>query len=216
MSGNTLRILKLITFFLLITGAFSLSYYQFINPAKQEIEETVKQLQFEDQVLSALQQKVMEQEEASKLDTLELQNKIPTNPNIDGLVMDLREVEKATKSRIYNLVFNEQEAEDPSIMTEQAGASVQEENPAEAEAQDQLPALTKITATITLKSPNFQELRQFIIGLEKLERTIKVDSITFGEEAKDIIYTVMISAIMHLNFMGRLRNVQGTLFHLLA
>ena len=151
-----------------------------------------------------------------------LQKKVPQQLNLEEIVRDIEEVEAVTGTRIVSVEFEQQDRDVPEtggtedfIQTQEtlsgAAAEAQENNPlttgevggattettAPVFSKDELPkGLNYISFSITVITPDYKRLQQFIDEFEKMERIFKVDAISFelpGEA--ELLATESVSSI---------------------
>jgi type IV pilus assembly protein PilO len=189
------RFIIIIVLLLLIMTGFVISYFFLLKPVEFEVEQTIGKLKQEDLLIKALEKRVQDNTESATIDLVEIQRKIPSEPFIDRFLLDLRSIEQSSNNDISSL----------SISEEDAGTLLNVIQ-SEAETSGQTPAteqiLKKVSVTISLISPTYNDLQKFIEGIEGLERITKVGNIGFGTETKDISYNLSISTFYAPQFQG--------------
>lgn len=137
-----------------------------------------------------------------------LQKKVPQQLDLEEIVRDIEEVEAVTGTRIVSVEFEQQDGDksdkegtEDFIETQEkvaeAAAVAQESNPlttgevggattettestAPVFLKDELPSgLNYISFSITVITPDYKKLQEFIDEFEKMERIFKVDAISF-------------------------------------
>lgn len=191
-SGKSTTTLLLVV---LVAALLFAVYYYVVLPKQQEadsLSRSVNSLQTE---ITTLQEQIDEAQLTTNLsDEFMLRKKVPATRAIDELLLNIEEIEYLTGSRINSINFNNYD----SLVSESELAPTPEENeqtneedtteetPVSNIAIDSLPpSLKMITVEIELESPNYARLQTFIKELERLDRTMHVDTIEYelpGEE----------------------------------
>lgn len=128
-------------------------------------------------------------QQANKVDTLELQRLVPIDPFVDQLLLDLKGQELSTKSVMSNLGISYSKTALsellPVIETQNAetGAATPAAVPVAAQGTEPgAPEVSKVVLGMTVKSPTYSDFKNFILGIEGLERIVKIDSLTMTDE----------------------------------
>ncbi|MFD2681442.1 hypothetical protein [Bacillus seohaeanensis] len=177
---------------LIIIGTFLLSsvivfsfYWLFYQPVAKEKEHIENEIKVENKLISALESKMEEIEQNTFEDTSSLQKKVPVKPFEQKLLIDLEKAEVISGSLIKSIEFTDGEVSLPltSITAEEGIESTNnaDENAVnKAETIEVLPSgLKKLTATLSVDTENYFELKNFIAQLESLDRIVEVEQIAF-------------------------------------
>jgi type IV pilus assembly protein PilO len=177
---------------LIIIGTFLLSsvivfsfYWLFYQPVAKEKEHIENEIKVENKLISALESKMEEIEQNTFEDTSSLQKKVPVKPFEQKLLIDLEKAEVISGSLIKSIEFTDGDVSLPltSITAEEGIESTNnaDENAVnKAETIEVLPSgLKKLTATLSVDTENYFELKNFIAQLESLDRIVEVEQIAF-------------------------------------
>lgn len=186
----------LLLILLLVIGQFI-----FLNPLKSELVTKKQSLESEQKLLDVMAENKQEDTEKITEDTKELQKKVPVSPLQEQLIFDLERAENVSNSKILSMGFS-QDA-DVTIETTQTDATNTEagqtpeatpENTTDSAAnQQETPAsssgLKKLTISLSVESPTYEDLEKFIGTLENLNRIVVVESINYsgGQEVTSIV-----------------------------
>lgn len=186
-------------------------FYYIILPKKEEAEilaNSVNNLQTE---ITTLQSNIDDAKvtTTSMSDDFMLRKKVPATRAIDELILNIEEIEYLTESRILSIDFNnydslvsesglapkkeEEETSDSATEEENDSESTDKEEGTEADEvptssidiESLPPSLKMVTFNIDVESPNNEKLQTFIKEVEKLDRIMHIDSISYslpGEE----------------------------------
>lgn len=189
-------------------------YAQFfkLSPLKSDLANKQQSLESEQKLLEIVSQKTTE-------DTRELQKKLPVKPLQEQLILDLEKAENLSKSKINSMGFskdadvnttadqataenaNGQQATTNQTDTNQATAN--QDTAAQQTASAQIAGLKKLTVSLSVESPTYEDLEKFIDTLESLNRIVVVESISYSggqeitsldQEDEPLSYSLTISA----------------------
>jgi type IV pilus assembly protein PilO len=174
-------------------------YGQFLKltPLKSDVSMKEQSLNTEQKLLEVVTQKKVDETTQVVEDTRELQKKVPVKPLLEQFILDLEKAEIVSKSVISSMSFTKDA--DVVLATEtpadQAGATGQETAtpPAQtgeatqeaADASGQPAAapvsngLKKLSVSLSVESPTYEDLEKFIKTLESLERIVVVETISY-------------------------------------
>lgn len=182
------------------------AYMVLLKPVELKIETTSNQLKTEKQILSTLQKRVADSEEKVVQSSMLLQTKVPVEPLLEQFLLDLEKAEVLSNSFISNMNFGHaqmeieeeiqandstqtSEATEPGSLEKAAsdilnqetenGANVRSSQPKTQ--QNFLPeGIQRLTVNMSVTSPNYSEMINFLEALEQLNRITKIDSLTFS------------------------------------
>lgn len=158
----------------LVVLAVVFAYFYFIPPLTTSITVAEEQLKFEKALLEAVEKNVHVPTSLSDVDVKSLQKKVPILPLVDQFILDLEKAEVFSDSFITSYSF---------ATSEYTGTGLQtgtEETEAEAEEVVLTPTgVERVTVNMSVISPGYDELVQFLERIERLQRVTKVDSLSF-------------------------------------
>ena len=196
------------TLLLVIAFAMALLFalYTFVIKPKQEEAQSIHtEINYLNTEISTLEQNIGDnQPQYSETDVNEfaLRKKVPSDREIDTLILSIEEIEYVTGSQIRSIEFNNYDAlvSDSAIQNPTVDGGQEslddllddlertEEAPVSTIAVETLPpSLKLVTFIIGVTSPNDVNLLQFIKEIEQLERIMHIDRVEFelsGEEAE--------------------------------
>ncbi|MBS8265076.1 hypothetical protein DYI25_11540 [Mesobacillus boroniphilus] len=164
-------------------------YFLYISPLKDSLALKESQLKSEQQLSETLETRLSTASATDFSSTVELQKMLPVDPMTEQLVLDLEKAEVISNSYITSMEFNndgqgvseaqpahgEQPAVDSTSTENQGTESVTAE-----ENQNTMPeGIAKNSVTVKVESASYFELEKFIATLEKLQRVVMVESISF-------------------------------------
>ncbi|MEH7176381.1 pilus assembly protein PilO [Neobacillus vireti] len=187
---------------LLIVLLIVFAQFMKLTPLKSDVSMREQSLKTEQKLLDVVTQKKVDDTVKVVEDTRELQKKVPVKPLLEQLILDLEKAETVSSSVISSMSFSkdadvvlattETPTDQPNVTSQETTAATDQtnaENP-EAAVPDQAtePAvsngLKKLSVSLSVESPTYEDLEKFIGTLESLERIIVVESISYsgGEE----------------------------------
>jgi type IV pilus assembly protein PilO len=205
-----------------------IAYGQFLKliPLKSDVSMKEQSLNTEQKLLEVVTQKKVDETTKVVEDTRELQKKVPVKPLLEQFILDLEKAEIVSNSVISSMSFTkdadvmlatETPAENAAV--NQAGTTGQDtatppaqtsEAGQEAAAANGQPAappvsngLKKLTVSMSVESPTYEDLEKFIATLESLERIVVVESISYSGgkeitsldlELEKLQYSITVSA----------------------
>jgi type IV pilus assembly protein PilO len=198
-----------------------LVYAQFFKlaPLKSDLGMKQQSLESEQKLLEIASQKKAEDTKKTSEDTKELQKKLPVEPLQEQLILDLEKAENLSNSKISSMSFSKDAdvttAADPAS-TETATsqqttenqtpvnqAAINQDTAAQQAAASQVNGMKKLTVSLSVESPSYEELEKFVGTLESLKRIIVVESISYSggeeitslaQEEKPLTYSLTFSA----------------------
>lgn len=198
------------SFFLLVILLFILSivlYIFFVNPINAELKQEKTSLASLETEVQALEMKI-ENLESQKAELVELEKRVPLNPNLNLLLMSLQSVANDSSSNIDNIEFRY----DGMLSELNSGEDVEtieNEGTEEAEVEDNNnpPALMLegsmpnelrlITASIDVVTSNYGNFMTFLKGLEQLDRISIVEGVRFTNSNENFTFTVELSTFYY-------------------
>ncbi|MFD3259834.1 hypothetical protein ACE3MQ_14590 [Paenibacillus lentus] len=180
MNAKQVRVTILIAVAILVISTLLLLYFNFANPLKKEVETLSEKIVADTKILETVREKIAEQPKLDKEEALKLQTEVPLEPFVDKLIVDIRSIVQETQNAVENISVNySQVTMDELINT--TGTEIAATNTDEVQ-EGGVGALEvyKVTLNMNLESLTYDHLRQFILGIEGLERVINIDSISFS------------------------------------
>lgn len=172
---------------LLIMGG----YYLMIQPLKQQVSQVHQEIQTEEKLLAVIQQKDQKVDEVVR-STVQLQGKVPVAPLVDQILLRFDEAAIVTDSSIQAYAFNDEDQSVESSLEERTKPKtfelqnplerIEEQNQGETPSTDAAPlpqGIKRVTANLSVASPNYVQLEQFLTRLEKQKRITTVQSLSF-------------------------------------
>lgn len=166
------------------------AHFLYISPLRDSLALKESQLKTEQQLSKTLETRLSTASSSDFNSTVELQKTLPVDPMTEQLVLDLEKAEVISNSYITVMEFVDDGqivAEEQSVNTEQQtsesdNANQGTETVSGADIQPiQLPeGVAKTSVTVTVESGSYFELEKFIETLERLQRIVMVESISFS------------------------------------
>ncbi|MEH7010528.1 pilus assembly protein PilO [Neobacillus niacini] len=203
-------------------------FAQFIKltPLKSDVSMKQQSLATEQKLLEVVTQNKVDDTVKVVEDTRELQKKVPVKPLLEQFILDLEKAETISKSVISSMSFTkdadvmipttdtatENTTTDQSSAPNQDTTTTQQSGDTSQDAsatsgQPTAPAasngLKKLTVSLSVESPTYEDLEKFIETLESLDRIVVVESISYSggeeitsleQEDKPLAYSLTVSA----------------------
>lgn len=190
---------KVALFFIIILFLLlGLLYVYVLLPVKNEAEQKENSFrQLESEVLT-LQAELNQKEDPDSENAFFLEKTLPRSRKVDELILDLQQIETVSNSRIESIDFtnydgsfsdldlpetieeNDEQGTDETTSSENASAD--ETANATVTYPNTLPENVKyITLQLSVTSPDFDHFFTFLEEVEKLERVVNVDQLTFSQ-----------------------------------
>ncbi|MEH6956314.1 pilus assembly protein PilO [Neobacillus drentensis] len=203
-----------------------LVYAQFFKlaPLKSDLGMKQQSLESEQKLLEIASQKKAEDTKKTSEDTKELQKKLPVEPLQEQLILDLEKAENLSNSKISSMSFSKDAdvttvadpASTETATSQQTPANqttanqtpvnqgtTNQDTAAQQAAASQVNGMKKLTVSLSVESPSYEELEKFVGTLESLKRIIVVESISYSggeeitslaQEEKPLTYSLTFSA----------------------
>ncbi|WNF35919.1 hypothetical protein RJD24_15890 [Bacillaceae bacterium IKA-2] len=185
---------------LLLLVAIIGSYFFFFPPLNQKIVQAEAQLQFEEELLELVQsQQIQETADISSYELQTLQKQVPVKPLVDQFILDLEKAEIYSDSFIINYDFAEGQYSGTGISTNDNNEETEVEN---SEDLTDTSNSDRITVSMSVVTPGYENLIQFLERIEELERITKIDQLSFTgypevtmveQTADDITFSITVS-----------------------
>ncbi|MBA2878543.1 type IV pilus assembly protein PilO [Anoxybacillus kamchatkensis] len=165
-----------VSLLLLTLLSFALYIYMY-KPLDDRKEQLETELQTEKKLLQTLQSK--QPSDDLRVSLVELQKRVPVQPFVEQFLLDIEKAEVVSNSTVLSLTFQEGEnVEGPPT------------------------PIQKLTVNISVRSPSYFALEQFIDVLERSKRIVSVDSLSFTgyeewttvmDEVPELSYSLTVS-----------------------
>jgi type IV pilus assembly protein PilO len=152
-------LIVLSSLFCLIMIAYA--YFTFFVPKKDSLAVAETTLTTDRQVLFALEQQLANQPEIPIVSSLELQKKVPIDPLTELIILQIEKAEVVSDSLVQSIGFSE-------------GPFVIEAPPEGVE------TLQQLLVNLSIETSSYATLEAFIDEIEKLDRILIVDNISFS------------------------------------
>ena len=152
-------LIVLSSLFCLIMIAYA--YFTFFVPKKESLAVAETSLTTDRQVLFALEQQLADQPEIPIVSSLELQKKVPIDPLTELIILQIEKAEVVSDSLVQSIGFSE-------------GPFVIEAPPEGVE------TLQQLLVNLSIETSSYATLEAFIDEIEKLDRILIVDNISFS------------------------------------
>lgn len=191
----------LISGVILLALVFTGLYFFLLYPLQGEIALKETELANDERLLATMQEKSVGANSISFESTTELQKKLPVKPLTDQFVRDLEKAEIVSNSEIQSMTFSES---DVTIQAENdAGVTPNAEEEAVATANGNV---KKVVASLSVKSPSYDELVLFLESILSMQRISTIDSLTFSgkeeitsieQEVGELDYQLVVSTFYY-------------------
>ncbi|ARA98931.1 pilus assembly protein PilO [Geobacillus thermodenitrificans] len=161
MTGRVNKWLAVSIVLLLVAAVGTAFYFLLLAPRYQEIDRLAAMVQSEKKVLAAMEQNVSPKEGEALESLAALQKKVPTRPLIDQLLLEFQKAEYVSDSLLVNIRFSEKE----QVSRDETGAPPT--------------GIETVSAQLTVQSPSYYQLERFLETLERAERIMAIESLTF-------------------------------------
>jgi type IV pilus assembly protein PilO len=187
---------KLILLFSALLFVLFIVFAQFIllAPLNTDLKLKEQTLETEQQLVdSMMQNQVVESAEVTE-GTRELQKRVPVTPLQEQFILDLEKAENVSNSKISSMSFtidvdviesNQAGTENTDTAESTQATDGTTTDPAtQQNAHEASNGLKKLTVSLSVESPTYEDLEKFIETLESLKRIVVVESINYtgGEE----------------------------------
>jgi type IV pilus assembly protein PilO len=177
-------------------------YFVYVSPQSKQLKAAKQNVSNLESEIAALEANRDRSTDDLDSDALLLKRKVPLNPELENLLLTFQEIELVSGSRIENIVFRydgelpENDSSSEESQENQSTDADENTNDANATAEnnDSEPAntingnnpefLKLITAAMDVLSPDYDSFQEFLQELEKRERIMRVDKLTFKKPAE--------------------------------
>ncbi|WP_175639835.1 hypothetical protein [Metabacillus schmidteae] len=180
-----------IVFTVVITGLLVyFSYLLLLQPKSQEIKSLQGQIDTENTLIQTLQASSGENSEGTLLSAVELQKILPVSPFEEQFLLDLEKAETISSSLITTLSFQDGEAvteeeQDDELVEaydeklDPDSETAESEDSTETATSDTMPkGIEKLTVELSVTSPSYYEVEEFLRQLENTKRITQIESVS--------------------------------------
>lgn len=165
--------------FILVFIAFAFLIY--IQPLRVSVQQKELELTNQQKLLEVIESRNIESSGELMESSVKLQRQIPVEPMLDQFIIDLEMAETVSNSQILSINFTDEGTGGQETPTEQPVQSNDETQNIEIDLQQTKPeGIKEITLDLSIESKSYYDLEKFIDTLEKLERIVEVNSISFS------------------------------------
>ncbi|MBT2643098.1 hypothetical protein J7I80_12735 [Bacillus sp. ISL-41] len=174
---------------------YLIAYYLYLNPLNTSLALKESQLKMEQELNTTLEARLAAVNETDFSSTAELQKRLPVDPMVEQLVLDIEKAEVISNSFVSSIEFNAKQQ--AGVPLEQETTSVEQADQQNNKSEDQVEntisevpvsnsqtmfpdGLLKTSVQINVKAENYFSLEKFIETLESLRRIVVVESISFS------------------------------------
>jgi type IV pilus assembly protein PilO len=179
---------------LLVLLLIAIAQFMMLSPLKSELVTKEQSLQTEQKLLDGIIEKKADETNKVVEDTRELQKKVPVTPLQEQFILDLDRAENVSNSLVRSMSFSkdtdvtitppvqENAANGETSTDESLEVKTVQEVEAEKVAQtgNTVTGLKKLTISLNVESPTYEDLEKFIGTLESLNRIVVVESINYS------------------------------------
>lgn len=205
------RVVVIFVSLLLPTSLIMGGYYLFIKPLQSQIEQVHQEIKTEEKLASIIQQKGDQKAAVLLQNTAHLQQKVPVAPLVDQFLLDLEKAEVLSDSLILSYGISDG---DETFKSEENSTTNEIQNPlnetkeqpsdsAQPNEASPLPqGIKRLTVNLSVTSPNYTQMEQFLTRMEKLKRVTNIESLSFtgnpevmvlSDQKPEMNYTVQVS-----------------------
>lgn len=200
------RLIIIIVLGLVLIIASSLLYFLLLGGMKDEIKQVEHNIQQEQQLLAALQERVEREQEELSRSTLALQRNLPVQPLVDQFLLDIEQAELVSDSLISS--FNISQGQNTLSVTapNEGGSEEQADENGTEEMTENVSisrpdGIKRVTVSMSVRSDSYEQLLQLLDSIEGLTRVTKIDSLafpgphesSFDPDAQAINYSLTVS-----------------------
>ena len=213
MSSENSPLLLLLAFVAALLFAL---YYYLVVPKLNEVESKNISIEQLGQEIASMEEQLTQTNNGQisvASNSLAMRKKVPETRAIEQVILDIIQIEEVTGTRIESVNFNydvdvaqtevteSNMIENAEVALDEEQAKIEENVPVPTIVKDTLPAYLKlVTFNIEVAALDFNALDGFLKEIEKLERIIKIDTISFTlpgeqdqlEKEKDLSVTATV------------------------
>lgn len=173
-------------------------YFVFVSPLSKQLKAAKQNVSNLETEISVLEASRNQSKDSLDSDTLLLEKKVPITPELEDLLLTFQEIELTSDSRIENIEFSydgklpenhsgsgeSQENQSNDTNDENVATENNESEQANTRNGNKPEFLKVITAKMDVLSPDYDSFQVFLQELEKCERIMRVDKLTFEKPAE--------------------------------
>lgn len=167
MTGRIRKWVAVFVSVLFVAGVLAMFYVFMLAPRYREIDQLAAVLESEKKVLAAMEQHASPQEGDMMESLAALQKKVPVRPLTEQLLLEFQKAEYISGSVLLSVNFSE-------------GGKAAAGQAGEGKTGTPPDGIETVSAQLTVRSPSYYQLERFLETLERSERILAVESITFA------------------------------------
>jgi type IV pilus assembly protein PilO len=182
---------KLILFsgFFLILALTAFGYFIFIQPLKTNVQQKETELETQQKLLEVFETREIETPVELAQSSVNLQKHIPVKPLLEQFIIDLEMAETVSNSQILSVSFSDEgtgetETTPTTDTTTQATGDTDTGTTNESQTIQKPEGIKEITIDLMIESESYYDLEKFIETLEKLDRIVEINSVSFSGPAE--------------------------------
>jgi type IV pilus assembly protein PilO len=178
---------KLILFsgLFLILAFTAFGYFIFIQPLKTNVQQKETELETQQKLLEVIETREIETPVELAQSSVNLQKHIPVKALLEQFIIDLEMAETVSNSQILSVSFSDEgtgetETTPTTYTTTQATDGTGTGTTNESQTIQKPEGIKEITIDLTIESESYYDLEKFIDTLEKLDRIVEINSVSFS------------------------------------
>jgi type IV pilus assembly protein PilO len=169
----------------LILSVIGFSYFLFIYPLKNTVEQKETELKNQQQLLAVMESRDIQSTDQLVESSVQLQKQIPVKPMLEQFIIDLEMAETFSNSQITSISFSDEGVtgtEDPSVTqtTPPADGTDNAGNPEQSSSTPKPAGIKEIKLDLSIETESYFDLEEFIDTIENIDRIVSVKSISFS------------------------------------
>jgi type IV pilus assembly protein PilO len=179
--------ITLYTGILLLLIMVALGFLLYIQPARTTIAQKQLELSNQQKLLEVIESRNIESSGELAESSVNLQKQIPVEPMIDQFIIDLEMAETVSNSQIITIGFSEGGTNEQSAATPEQSTDTGDQAQTIGVDLQMVPkpeGIKEVTLDLSIQSKSYYDLEKFIETIERLERIVKVNSISFSGPAE--------------------------------
>jgi type IV pilus assembly protein PilO len=169
----------------LILALTAFGYFIFIQPLKTNVQQKETELETQQKLLEVFETREIETPVELAQSSVNLQKHIPVKPLLEQFIIDLEMAETVSNSQILSVSFSDQgtgetETTPTTDTTTQVTDDTETGTTNESQIIQKPEGIKEITIDLTIESGSYYDLERFIDTLEKLDRIVEINSVSFS------------------------------------
>jgi type IV pilus assembly protein PilO len=169
----------------LILALTAFGYFIFIQPLKTNVQQKETELETQQKLLEVFETREIETPVELAQSSVNLQKHIPVKPLLEQFIIDLEMAETVSNSQILSVSFSDEgtgetETTPTTDTTTQVTDDTETGTTNESQIIQKPEGIKEITIDLTIESGSYYDLERFIDTLEKLDRIVEINSVSFS------------------------------------